>query len=179
MEVSRASPVLASTSFGHDQRDQHQDEEQGTDGGQGLDAVGVEEVGQVGEPALPEGPRRFLRHGRVRDEEAEVPHPEDLVRDRERPGGQHDRRPPAPTAPDDEEPGQEGEGEGEDFWGELLGECSAQYTALEAMRMGRGKRDRFAKVELEDGSILTAYYQKPGSVTDKCAFLWSRWRLPE
>lgn len=36
-----------------------------------------------------------------------------------------------------------------------------------------------SSVELADGSILTAYYQKPGSVTDKCAFLWSRWRLPE
>ena len=36
-----------------------------------------------------------------------------------------------------------------------------------------------SSVELEDGSILTAYYQKPESTADKCAFLWSRWRLPE
>ena len=36
-----------------------------------------------------------------------------------------------------------------------------------------------SSVELEDGSILTAYYQKPRSAGDKCAFLWSRWRLPD
>ena len=35
-----------------------------------------------------------------------------------------------------------------------------------------------ASVELPDGSILTVYYQKPEKTTDKCAFLWSRWRLP-
>ncbi|MDP6582631.1 MAG: sialidase family protein [Vicinamibacterales bacterium] len=35
-----------------------------------------------------------------------------------------------------------------------------------------------SSVELADGSIFTAYYQKPGAPTDKCAFLWSRWRLP-
>ena len=36
-----------------------------------------------------------------------------------------------------------------------------------------------AAVELDDGSILTAYYQKPeGLAADKCAFPWSRWRLP-
>ena len=29
-----------------------------------------------------------------------------------------------------------------------------------------------------DGSLLTAYYQKPAVVSDKCAFLWSRWELP-
>ena len=36
-----------------------------------------------------------------------------------------------------------------------------------------------SSVELDDGSILTAYYQKAASVDDKCGFLWSRWRLPE
>ena len=36
-----------------------------------------------------------------------------------------------------------------------------------------------SSVELGDGSVLTAYYQKPSSTTDKCAFLWSRWRLPD
>ena len=36
-----------------------------------------------------------------------------------------------------------------------------------------------SSVELDDGSILTAYYQKPQSAADKCAFLWSRWRLPD
>ena len=35
-----------------------------------------------------------------------------------------------------------------------------------------------SSVELDDGSILTAYYQKPATARDKCAFLWSRWRLP-
>lgn len=34
-----------------------------------------------------------------------------------------------------------------------------------------------SSVELEDGSILTVYYQKPTSVTDKCSVLWTRWRL--
>ena len=51
------------------------------------------------------------------------------------------------------EPGQEGEGEGEDFWGELLGERSAQYTALEAMRMGRGKRDRSAPLNYRETNL--------------------------
>ena len=36
-----------------------------------------------------------------------------------------------------------------------------------------------SSVELNDGSILTVYYQRPNSVDDKCALLWSRWRLPE
>lgn len=35
-----------------------------------------------------------------------------------------------------------------------------------------------ASVELNDGSILTVYYQKPYRSEDMCAFLWSRWRLP-
>ena len=35
-----------------------------------------------------------------------------------------------------------------------------------------------SSVELTDGSILTVYYQRPRSVEDKCALLWSRWRLP-
>ena len=36
-----------------------------------------------------------------------------------------------------------------------------------------------SSIELDDGSILTMYYQKPASKTDKCALLWSRWSLPE
>ena len=36
-----------------------------------------------------------------------------------------------------------------------------------------------SSVELNDVSILTVYYQRPNSVDDKCALLWSRWRLPE
>ena len=35
-----------------------------------------------------------------------------------------------------------------------------------------------SSVELDDGSILTVYYQHPRSVDDKCALLWSRWELP-
>ena len=35
-----------------------------------------------------------------------------------------------------------------------------------------------SSVELADGSILTVYYQQPRSEHDKCALLWSRWRLP-
>ena len=35
-----------------------------------------------------------------------------------------------------------------------------------------------SSVELDDGSILTVYYQRPRSVDDKCALLWSRWELP-
>ena len=35
-----------------------------------------------------------------------------------------------------------------------------------------------SSVELGDGSILTVYYQRPRTVEDKCALLWSRWRLP-
>ena len=34
-----------------------------------------------------------------------------------------------------------------------------------------------SSVEMDDGSIFTVYYQKPASVEDKCAVLWSRWRL--
>lgn len=33
-------------------------------------------------------------------------------------------------------------------------------------------------VELGDGSLLTAYYQKPESSQDKCSLLWTRWNLP-
>ncbi|NKB71377.1 MAG: exo-alpha-sialidase [Candidatus Latescibacteria bacterium] len=33
-------------------------------------------------------------------------------------------------------------------------------------------------VELGDGSLLSLYYQKPDSVRDKCALLWTRWALP-
>ena len=47
----------------------------------------------------------------------------------------------------------EAEGEGEDFWGELLGERSAQSTALEAMRMGRGKRDRSAPLNYRETNM--------------------------
>ncbi len=36
-----------------------------------------------------------------------------------------------------------------------------------------------SSVELGDGSILTVYYQQPRGVDDKCALLWSRWRLPD
>ena len=35
-----------------------------------------------------------------------------------------------------------------------------------------------SSVELEDGSILAVYYQKPASAADKRALLWTRWRLP-
>ncbi len=35
-----------------------------------------------------------------------------------------------------------------------------------------------SSVELDDGSIITVYYEKHGSVADKCGLLWSRWRLP-
>jgi len=35
-----------------------------------------------------------------------------------------------------------------------------------------------ASVEMPDGGILTVYYQKPHGTQDKCAFLWSQWRLP-
>ena len=34
-------------------------------------------------------------------------------------------------------------------------------------------------VELNDGSLLTMYYQKRESTEEKCSLLWSRWRLPE
>ncbi len=33
-------------------------------------------------------------------------------------------------------------------------------------------------VELPGGDILTVYYQKPAEKSDKCALLFSRWRLP-
>jgi hypothetical protein len=35
-----------------------------------------------------------------------------------------------------------------------------------------------ASVELDDGSILTIYYQKAGPSKDKCGLLWTRWTLP-
>ena len=35
-----------------------------------------------------------------------------------------------------------------------------------------------SSVELADESLLTLYYQKPESREDKCALLWSRWKLP-
>ena len=35
-----------------------------------------------------------------------------------------------------------------------------------------------SSVELDDGSILTVYYQRPSSVDDKCSLLWTRWRMP-
>ena len=35
-----------------------------------------------------------------------------------------------------------------------------------------------SSVGLGDGSILTVYYQRPRTVEDKCALLWSRWSLP-
>lgn len=35
-----------------------------------------------------------------------------------------------------------------------------------------------ATVELPGGELLSVYYQKPQAVTDKCALLCSRWRLP-
>jgi hypothetical protein len=36
-----------------------------------------------------------------------------------------------------------------------------------------------SSVELDDGSILTVYYQKLASATEKCGLLWTRWELPE
>lgn len=36
-----------------------------------------------------------------------------------------------------------------------------------------------SSVELDDGSLLTLYYQKSQSSSEKCSLLWSRWRLPE
>ena len=36
-----------------------------------------------------------------------------------------------------------------------------------------------ASVELEEGSLLTVYYQKIGSAEEKCSLLWSRWSLPD
>ena len=36
-----------------------------------------------------------------------------------------------------------------------------------------------SSVELDDGSLLTMYYQKRKSKEEKCSLLWSRWRLPE
>lgn len=35
-----------------------------------------------------------------------------------------------------------------------------------------------SSVELEDGSLITAYYQKINSADEKCSLLWSRWYLP-
>ena len=36
-----------------------------------------------------------------------------------------------------------------------------------------------SSVELDDGSVLTLYYQKRESNQEKCSLLWSRWRVPE
>ena len=36
-----------------------------------------------------------------------------------------------------------------------------------------------SSVELDDGSVLTMYYQKRESTAEKCSLLWSRWQLPE
>ena len=36
-----------------------------------------------------------------------------------------------------------------------------------------------SSVELDDGSILTVYYQKRASAQEKCSLLWTRWRLPD
>ena len=35
-----------------------------------------------------------------------------------------------------------------------------------------------SSVELEDGAILTVYYQKEKKTEDKCSLLWTRWHLP-
>jgi len=35
-----------------------------------------------------------------------------------------------------------------------------------------------SSVELDDGSILTVYYQKVGSVDEQCSILWTRWKMP-
>ncbi len=35
-----------------------------------------------------------------------------------------------------------------------------------------------SSVELDDGSLLTLYYQKRESSEEKCSLLWSRWELP-
>ncbi|MFA5646218.1 MAG: sialidase family protein [Candidatus Ratteibacteria bacterium] len=35
-----------------------------------------------------------------------------------------------------------------------------------------------SSVELEDGTILTVYYQKEKKSEDKCSLLWTRWHLP-
>jgi hypothetical protein len=35
-----------------------------------------------------------------------------------------------------------------------------------------------ASVEMDDGSILTIYYQKVRSTASKCSILWTRWKLP-
>ncbi len=34
-----------------------------------------------------------------------------------------------------------------------------------------------ASVELDDGSILTVYYQKRYSSDEPCSLLWTRWKL--
>jgi sialidase-1 len=36
-----------------------------------------------------------------------------------------------------------------------------------------------SSIELDDGSILTVYYQKRISAQEKCSLLWTRWRLPD
>ena len=35
-----------------------------------------------------------------------------------------------------------------------------------------------SSVELDDGSLLTLYYQKRESSQEKCSLLWTRWKLP-
>jgi hypothetical protein len=35
-----------------------------------------------------------------------------------------------------------------------------------------------SSVELDDGSILTVYYQQRASAHENCSLLWTRWRLP-
>ena len=36
-----------------------------------------------------------------------------------------------------------------------------------------------SSVELDNGDILTVYYQKPTAAQDKCAILWSKWTVPD
>ena len=36
-----------------------------------------------------------------------------------------------------------------------------------------------SSIELDDGSILTVYYQKLASPREKCSLLWTRWVLPD
>ena len=35
-----------------------------------------------------------------------------------------------------------------------------------------------SSVELDDGGLLTVYYQKPSSSQDQCSLLWTRWNIP-
>jgi hypothetical protein len=36
-----------------------------------------------------------------------------------------------------------------------------------------------SSVELDDGSILTIYYQQRASAREQCSLLWTRWELPD